>query len=316
MEVVSKTIRESLGLPEHGSNEFYKVYLPELKIEEITPDTNKCLYKEYRALKQILNDISELVRFCGFGTTTVFFDKIDEYTLLDSSIKNVASFLESFLRDTTVLMNENYALVFSIWDVVKPELAHKGVRFDKIKPVDITWNSDELKGILNKRVKYFSNSSKSISDLITDDQSIDSIINLASNSPRHMFRILSYIYDVQSNDTNVNTLSFSKEAIKGGQSIYASSFDFYSIYPTSRGSSKDIMLIVNKLLKLNKINFTTRDFQKGLQLQYEGASSNIKTAQDYDLIKEVPNARSTKTYKVKDPIIRHLITIGVKEMQQ
>jgi hypothetical protein len=66
-------------------------------------------------------------------------------------------------------MNKSYSLVFSLWDVLKPELANSGVRFDKIKPIDVTWQTDNLKTILNKRIQYFSGGKKSINDIILNE---------------------------------------------------------------------------------------------------------------------------------------------------
>lgn len=316
IEVASESIRKSIGLPEPTSaKEFYKSYLPEIPVQEITPDTKNALYDDFGALKQILNDICEIIKHCSFNTTVIFFDKIDEYTLLNSSINSVVCFLEGLLKDTTILMNDNYSLAFSLWDVIRPELASRGVRFDKIKPVDITWQSDDLKEILEKRIRYFSKGTKSIKDIIPDDAQIDSIITLSNNSPRYIFRILSYIYDIQSNMSDSSTLHFSKEAIKKGQLMYAKQFDFYSLYPTNKGTNKDVVAVINKLLKLGKSTITSKDIQKGLQINLNLAASTLSTAQDYDLIREIQNTHATKTYKVKDPVIRYLITSNIKEIQ-
>ena len=153
IEIVAETARKAMGLPITDGKEFYKNYVPELTLEQIEREKNpEKFLSNFKALKEILNDLTEIIQATGFKTTIVFFDKIDEYTKLNSSISAVADFLDEFLKDTTILMNKSYSLVFSLWDVLKPELTNSGVRFDKIKPIDITWQTDNLKTILNKRI--------------------------------------------------------------------------------------------------------------------------------------------------------------------
>ena len=191
VEIIAETARKSMGLPVTDGKEFYKNYVPELSLEQIEREKNpEKFLTDFKALKSILNDLTEIIKASGFTTTVIFFDKIDEYTKLNSGISAVADFLENFLKDTTILMNKSYALVFSLWDVLKPDLTNAGVRFDKIKPIDITWQNNNLREILNSRTKYFSNGKKTINDIILSDAKINEIISLSNFSPRYLFRQL------------------------------------------------------------------------------------------------------------------------------
>jgi hypothetical protein len=317
IEIVAETVRKSMGLPSPDGAQFYKNYIPELTLEEIEREKNpEKFLSNSKALKSILNDLSEIIKAAGFSTTVVFFDKIDEYAKLNSNISSVAEFLDSFLKDTTILMNKEYSLVFSLWDVLKPELTNSGVRFDKIKPIDITWQPENLKEILDARIKFFSNNKKNISDIIKSDEKLNEIIALSNNSPRYLFRQLSYIYDQQAEIDN-NATEISDEAIEKGQLIYSKSFEYYAIYPTKRGSKEDILTNINRLLKIGKLVIMTKDFVDIYKVSTPTAISYIRIVQDYNLVKELTETENgAKMYEINDPVIKHLIKSGIGEIQK
>ena len=318
IEIVAETARKAMGLPMTNSPDFYKNYVPELTLEEIAREKHpEKFLSDFKALKTILNDLAEIIQASGYKTTVIFFDKIDEYAKLNGGISAVADFLESFLKDTTILMNKSYSLVFSLWDVLKPELTNSGVRFDKIKPIDITWQIENLKEILNTRTKYFSNGKKTISDIILSDSKINDVIALSNNSPRYLFRQLSYIYDQQA-EINSQSKVLSEEAIEKGQLVYSKGFEYYAIYPTKRGSKEDILTNINRLLKIGKNIIVTKDFVEVYKVSTATAISYIKIVQEYNLVKELTEKTEdgAKIYEINDPVIKHLIKYGITELKK
>jgi hypothetical protein len=317
IEIVAETARKSMGLPMIDGNEFYKNYVPELTLEQIEREKNpEKFLSDFKVLKGILNDLTEIIKKTNFKTSVIFFDKIDEYPKLNSSISAVSIFLENFLKDTSILMNSSYSLVFSLWEVLKPDLTNKGVRFDKIKPINITWQTNNLKEIINARIKYFSKEQKTLTNIIIEDEKINEIIALSNNSPRFLFRQLSYIYDQQAEiDSNSNFLS--NEAIEKGQLVYAKSFEYYAIYPTRRGSKDDILTNINRLLKIGKEIIVTKDFVDIYKVSTPAAISYIKIVQEYNLVKELTETDGrAKMYAIQDPVIKFLIKNKVTEIQK
>ncbi|HQX74121.1 MAG TPA: hypothetical protein PK298_14540 [Chitinophagaceae bacterium] len=317
VEIIAETARKSMGLPVTDGKEFYKNYVPEPSLEQIEREKNpEKFLTDFKALKSILNDLTEIIKASGFTTTVIFFDKIDEYTKLNSGISAVADFLENFLKDTTILMNKSYALVFSLWDVLKPDLTNAGVRFDKIKPIDITWQNNNLREILNSRTKYFSNGKKTINDIILSDAKINEIISLSNFSPRYLFRQLSYIYDQQA-ELNSESKVLTDESIEKGQLVYSKGFEYYAIYPTKRGSKEDILTNINRLLKIGKEIIMTKDFVEVFKVSTPTAISYIKIVQEYNLVKELTETDAgAKMYQIQDPVIKHLIKYGIVEIQK
>lgn len=317
IEIVAETARKAMGLPITDGREFYKNYVPELTLEQIEREKNpEKFLSNFKSLKEILNDLTEIIQASGFKTTIVFFDKIDEYTKLNSSISAVADFLAEFLKDTTILMNRSYSLVFSLWDVLKPELTNSGVRFDKIKPIDITWQTDNLKTILNKRIEYFSGGKKSIGDIILSDNKLNDIIELSNNSPRYLFRQLSYIYDQQV-EINRNSKVLTDEAIEKGQLIYSKSFEYYAIYPTKRGSKEDILTNINRLLRIGKSIIKSKDFVEIFKVSSQSGNSYLRIVQEYNLVKELTETEAgAKLYEIQDPVLKHLMKYGITEIKK
>ncbi|HAN18337.1 MAG: hypothetical protein A2X13_04440 [Bacteroidetes bacterium GWC2_33_15] len=317
IEIVAETARKSMGLPSIDGKEFYKNYVPELTIEQIEREKKpEKFLSNIKPLKEILNDLTEIIHAAGFKTSIVFFDKIDEYTKLNGGISAVSDFLSAFLKDTTILMNKSYSLVFSLWDVLKPELTNNGVRFDKIKPIDITWQTDNLREILNKRIRFFSGGKKVINDIILSDNKLNEIITLSNNSPRYLFRQLSYIYDQQAEINKVSKV-LTDEAIDKGQLVFSKSFEYYAIYPTKRGAKEDILTNINRLLKIGKTTIMTKDFVDAYKVSTPTAISYIKIVQEYNLVRELTETDGgAKMYDVLDPVLRHLIKYGITEIKK
>jgi len=314
VEIVSSTIRSSLGLPDPNSEKFYKAYLPEFDIE--TPTIKKIdstLKSDDKALKQILEDLCVVIANSGLGKPVIFFDKIDEYPLLSGNISLVSGFIEDFLKDTTLLLNTNFSLVFSLWDAIKEELNSKGVRFDKIKPVNISWSTDQLSQMLDKRLTYFSKNTISSQDIIESSSDIESIISLASGSPRYLFRLMSVVYDHQSN-INSNVKIIGTEVVNQSMRTYCKSFEFYAVFPGKRGTKNDVMTSVNRLLRIGKIQITTKDFVKVFKVSTPSATNYIKTQQEFGLIEKIGNSDGkTYLYEVKHPVIKFLIENKITE---
>ncbi|AHF13983.1 hypothetical protein BARVI_12050 [Barnesiella viscericola DSM 18177] len=312
MEIASDFIRSHLGLPKVDKEIYYKNYLPECEIKQ---SKQREIPLNYRAYKSILSDFAEIIQKSGYKNVVIFFDKIDEFPQLNNNISLVANFLESLFKDTTILMDCHYSIVFSIWDAIKPELTNKGVRFDKIKPIDITWSNEEIKRIVEKRISYFSRGRIVLDSLIRNQNKIDDLINLSNHSPRYVFRLFSYIYDCQS-DKDDMAQAFESCIIDKGVLLFCQNFDYYAIYPRSMGKV-DVITNINRLLKIGKTIIKTNDYVSTYKVSTPTAISYIRIALNYNLIKELPETdKGAKQYTINDPVISHLIEAGITELRK
>lgn len=309
LEIGADFIRKSFGLPNVNSENFYKSYLPEISLETIQQESKtEHFLKSYKLLKDILLDLVEIIRKSGFNSVVIFFDKIDEFKKLEGNIENIVGFTEEILKDTNLLYFDNLSIVFSIWTEIKNELNARGVRFDKFKPVDITWNDADIKEILELRLNHFAKKRPhSIKNLISDDDQIESLITLAYKSPRDLIRILSTIYDEQETiDNSVN--SFNLEIIEKGKIKFCTNYDFYSIFPSKRGTKEDILSIIKRILKINRTVFKGTDLAATYKFSSQSANNYVKIMKNYGLIRDVDETvGGPREFEVTDPKIRYMI---------
>lgn len=316
LELASDFVRKSFGLPDTNTSGLYKNYLPEIELETIEKSDNPSVFLEdAKAVKMIWLDLANLINKSGFKTTTVLFDRADEYVALGQGIDSITTFLKELLTDTTILLSENYSIVIGLWDATKADFDQLGVRFDKIKPFNINWSDKKLKEILSKRIQHFSNQKVTLEDIFSESD-INKLIELSDNSPRYLFRQLSVIYDTQNNiDSEANGIS--KQAIQEGQLNYCRDFEFYAVFPSKKGSKEDILVNVNRILKIGSEEIKTKDYINVAKVSTPTAINYIKIVQNYGLVTYIGETENgAKTYQVQNPVIKFLIRNGVKEISK
>lgn len=316
IELASDALSKSFSLPKAESQVFYKNYLPELELEQIIKEPNPEKFLDnYKSMKLIWADLAYLINKSGFKTLTVLFDRADEYTAIGQGIDSITEFLKEILIDTSLLLAENYSFVVGIWDATKNNFDSQGVRFDKIKPFNINWNDQQLEEILNKRTLFFSSNKIRAKDIFIDN-SISKIVDLSDSSPRYLFRQLSVIYDTQ-NNINSKVDKISKEAVSKGQKIYSKDFEFYAVFPSKKGSKEDILVNINRLLKIGKLQIKTKDFIDIAKVSTPTAINYIKIVQNYGLVKYIGETENgAKTYEIQNPVVKHLIDNGISEINK
>lgn len=316
LELSSDFVCKSLNLPKPPSDNFYKNYIPNLNLETIPPkEKEEALLTNYNLLKDILLELNDIVIKSGFKSTVVFLDKIDEFKLLDGKINKIVDFTQQVLKDTNLLYFQKISIVFSIWTEVKIELNARGVRFDKFKPIDINWTSKDIKSILEKRLNYFSEKRPfSITKLLESPQEVNSLIELSNNSPRDLIRLFSVVYDEQAMESPESHI-ICGNVIPIAKTKFCKTYDYYSIFPSKRGSKEDIISICNKILRIGRSRFRSTDLVNEFKFSQQSANGYIKIYKDFGLIKDSDEVSAgPKDYYVVDPKLIHLINSSVKSL--
>ncbi len=317
IEIGSDFVCKSLNLPKTSNENFYKSYLPELRIEVLTQEEKETQFlQSYKLLKDILTELTKLIQKVGYINTIVFMDRIDEFKDLDGKINNMVLFTEQLLKDTDLLYQKGLSLVFSIWAEVKRKLNESGVRFDKFKPIDITWTSEDISRILQKRLDHFAISKPyKVDALFETSGELNSLIELANKSPRDLINLFSTIYDEQS-IKNFDSNSFETKCINDAKIRFCKDYDYYSIFPSKRGK-EDIKSVINKILRVSKIDFKSTDFVNEFKFSTQSANSYIKIMKDYALIIDNEQVASgAKEYIILDPKLRFLVNSKVKSLRE
>lgn len=317
VQIASDTISKSFGLDKIDLQNFEKNYIPAIEIEIANPKSGReTEIKNYKYLKEILQGLIDLVKKVNFKGIVIFFDRIDEFRLLEGKISNIVKFTESLLKDTSLLYQKDLALVFCIWNEVKPHLDNIGIRFDKFKPIDISWTHEDLIQIIDKRLKYFSrDQNKTIRNLIEGSNHIEYTIDLANNSPRDLLRLLSHIYEEQSIKNSSNK-QFHKKALHEGKLKFIKNYDYYSVYSSRKGTKEDIVNNLTKLLRIGKKQFSIKDMVSSLKVSSQTAKSYLRIMKNYGLVRDNDeNTGTAKSYIVIDPKVSFLILCKIINLQ-
>lgn len=301
--LTSDFISKSFGLPSQGGK-FYREYIPTTKSN--TEEIDFGVAKE-EDLMTLLDDCADIVYKLGYKSLSFFFDKIDEEPEVAGSIDSVVRLLLPILINNKLLLNPKFSLAFFLWSKIKSELNSRGVRFDKIKPIDITWTQEELRKIIDKRVKYFSGGTVTYNGLFQSTDGADFLIRLSNKSPRDLLRALSSVYD-QQDDMGTELSLLTNQAVSKGIYTFLSEYDFNSLYPTQKGTRQDIKSIISKLKKVDKTPFTVIELAAALKIGNQSGSSYVKIMKNYGVVAENQDIGGVKkNYDITDPKIKFIL---------
>lgn len=282
--ITSKLISESLNLSNFETNNSYTEYLSEINnINTSATSQEDELKKSKRHLKELLNRLNVICKKTYYKSSVVLFDKVDEFQELNQDINKIASFTEDILTDTELLLQNDIAIAFSLWSEVKPILSKK-VRFDKFKEIDISWRKSNMAPLIDKRILYFSGNTRSFSSLFEKKSDIENIIDISNKSPRDLISCLSDIYDYQT--ANQNSSVFESSNVSKGLIKFANRYDYLSIYPSRTGKNKDVISMINIILRTRKVNITIQDLKSTFNQRTRWCQMKLESIMKYKLVEE------------------------------
>ncbi|WP_179375901.1 P-loop ATPase, Sll1717 family [Winogradskyella wichelsiae] len=313
--ITSKLIAESLNLNNFETNTAYTEYLSEMDNINISANLQEQeLKKSKRHLKELLNRLNSITKKTYYKSSVVLFDKVDEFQDLNQEISKIASFTEDILTDTELLLQNDIAIAFSLWSEVKPTLSKK-VRFDKFKEIDISWRKSDMEPLIDKRILHFSGNTRSFSSLFSIIADKENVINMSNKSPRDLISCLSDIYDYQT--SNSNSTTFDTESVSKGLIKFSNRYDYLSMYPSRTGKNKDVISMINLILRTRKIYITILDLNTTFNQKTRWSTAKLESMVKYKLLEEDsklgPN--NEKIYKVLDPKLIHLIKRGLTSLE-
>lgn len=313
--ITSKLVAESFQLNNFENSNIYTDFLSEIDNINISASSQEHeLKKSKRHLKVLLNKLNSISRKTYFKSSVVLFDKVDEFQDLNQEITKIASFTEDILTDTELLLQNDIAIAFSLWSEVKPILSKK-VRFDKFKEIDISWRNSNMEPLIDKRILYFSGNTRSFSSLFENQNDISNIIDISNKSPRDLISCLSDIYDYQT--SNDKSEVFESKFVSKGLIKFAKRYDYLSIYPSKTGKNKDVISMINLILRTRKINLSILDLNLTFNQKTRWSLAILNSMVKYKLVEEDSKLGSNgeKIFNVLDPKLIHLIKRGITNLE-
>lgn len=316
--ITSSIINQSLGLDKVETGSVYKEFFGESKeidFSKINIETHSD-FNNKESLKLILDEVLLITKKIGFKNIVILFDKIDEYQELNQDISQIKDFTDEILTDTELLLNDKFAMGFSLWSELKNELAKK-VRFDKFESIDIRWKENDLEPLINKRINCFSaNKNLTLDSLIQNKIDKQEIIKICNKSPRDLISALANILQEQESQNPMSN-SFESLSVSKGLINFSSKYDYESIYPSKVGRNKDIKTMINRLLKVRQTRFTLKHLTDTFNQRAAQSEGQIQLMIQYKLVKEdnVFEKNGVRSFDVLDPKVIFLITRGITQLE-
>lgn len=251
------------------------------------------------APRAILSKLSELCQAFGFSGVCVLVDKVDETPATSSSSEATAKLIHPLLAHIQLLEVSGFSWIFFLWSNIERHFNGKlPVRLDKIAHTTIGWDADNLRLMVDERIKFYSSHRHNFSSLF--DMSVNAgevfggLVKLAMNSPRELIKLLDTIlreHDARESESAglVNIISLER-----GKDKYSS--ETISTWYEEK--------LLQQVLRLGKVIFVNKDVQGAFRIGDQGARVKIKGWEDAGLVRQDGTLPSEAGGK---PVYRYIV---------
>ncbi|SFL43048.1 hypothetical protein SAMN04244574_04282 [Azotobacter beijerinckii] len=258
------------------------------------------------APRATLMKLVDFSRIFGFSGVCILVDKLDETPATSNSAESTAKLIYPLLAHIQLLEIQGFSWILFIWSIVQQHFNEKhSIRLDKIAHANISWEPDNLKDMLNKRIRFFSSGRIDFIDLFDDsirsDETINLIISISVGSPRELIKLMDII--VREHDARDSQGLINNDSLEIGLNKYCTE-TIESWYSKS---------LLQQVYRVGKNSFVNKDVQSTFKISDQGARVKIKTWEDSGLVKQsgtVPSDAGGKPvyrYIVSDPRVIRII---------
>ena len=172
-----------------------------------------------------------------------------------------------------------------------------------------------MEPLIDKRILHFSGNTRNFSGLFSNLADKENVINISNKSPRDLISCLSNIYDYQT--SNSDSTNFETESVSKGLIKFANRYDYLSMYPSRTGKNKDVISMINLILRTRKINITILDLNTTFNQKTKWSTGKFEFMVKYKLVEEDSKLglNNEKIYNVLDPKLMHLIKRGITSLE-
>lgn len=260
------------------------------------------------APKAILTKLVDFSQAFGFQGLSILVDKVDETPATSNSAEATAKLIYPLLAHIQLLEISNFSWIFFLWSNVQTHFNGKqAIRLDKIAHTNITWNKENLREMLERRIDFFSSKRKRFCDLFTDDvdpnETFQELSTISAHSPRELIKLMDIIFrehDARGDDAPDR---IDRRSLEIGQ-------DTYAVETIESWYAKSAL---QQVLRLGKTSFINKDVQKTFKISDQGARVKIKGWEDTGLIRQNGTAPSESggkpsyRYDVADARVERII---------
>lgn len=307
VDIVSETIRKSLGLPANSSDEANnaKDYFERIKLK-VDSD-----FDDGKANLLLLKRTVNLCHKLGFKPITLVLDRIDEDSRLRNDSAVIADFLRPFLVENEIFYGSELQFIFSIWSIPFQNVK-SDFRANKFCVEQVQWRDYELVNMLNKRLQYHSAGKISSHTEFLEDPCFftANVLPLANGNPRDLWQLMNNVikeqYQLDPTEKKVSTA-----AMQVGMHSFVKGFSYYEYYPRkieARSNSLDVYSYIAHLRKLADWKFTISSLSN-VAGTGSATTNYVVGMEGIGLIRkcEEKGPNGATLYEVKDPKVRFAI---------
>lgn len=307
VDIVSQTIRKSLGLPEHSADEANsaKDYFERIELQ---------VDSDFDDGKANLLLLKKTVAFChklGLKPITLVLDRIDEDPRLRNDSAVIADFLRPFLVENEIFYGSDLQFIFSIWSIPFQNVK-SDFRANKFCVEQVQWRDHELVSVMNKRLQFHSAGKVSSHTGLIGDPGFftANVLPLANGNPRDLWQLMNHVIREQYQlDPTANKVSTA--AMQAGMYSFIKGFSYYEYYPRkidARANSLDVYSYIAHLRKLVVCKFTISSLTNAAGTG-SATTNYVVGMEGIGLIRkcEEKGPNGATLYEVKDPKVRFAI---------
>ena len=273
-------------------------------------DASQFQFDESRRDEQLKFHIRRQIEIClkcGFQSTYVLIDRVDETLFTGADARQSFALIKSLITDLPTLETKGMAFKFFLWDKLKDEYLSHGARPDRIKIFELNWKPEELEKMLSERLREYSNGRHNSFNSLTNinDLNVHKLVAwLGAGSPRDMIRVCGRIIDEHTRSDTTNLLISKETVFRGIQSFAQERSD--ELFGNN----------LAQLKKLSSMTFTVNQLASDfLRTSIQAARNRIAPWQNSGAIRKIdeienPGSRPLHLYGVND--LRLLITLFPK----
>lgn len=250
------------------------------------------------APRAILGKLADLVQAFGFSGVVILVDKVDEIQATANSAEATASLIHPLLAQIQLLEVPGFSWIFFLWSKVKDHFEGKfGVRLDKVAHASISWKAENLREMIDARIRFFSSGAVGLAEIFDKSVDVDDafgdLARIAINSPRELIKLMDTVFrehDARNDERGlIDQISLER------------GLDKYSVETIGKWFKPGHL---QQIFRLGQTTFVNSDVQFAFKIGDQGARNKIKGWQDAGLVVQSGTAQSEAGGK---PVYRFII---------
>lgn len=262
---------------------------------------------DLKSARMIMQRVVQVVRAFGYSGVCVLVDKVDETTATSDSALATAKLVYPLLGQVQLLEVPGFSWIFFLWSSVQNVFVDTlKVRLDKIANSEVSWKKNELREMIEERIKHFSNGKLTFENLFLPGENVDerfsSLSSLAGDSPRELIKLLDTVLREHDHAGEENLLS--DASLLHGMDKYATSF------AQQRYARKTLQQVYS----IGTDNFVNQDVASRARISTQAAGGRIRKWMNSGLVEQqgqLPSEHQGKhvdRFIVIDPRVARVIS--------